>query len=185
MKKLSILICSLEKRKDLLDRLLKILCPQVCKYENEIEVIIETDNGEMIIGKKRNVLIDKAQGEYISFIDDDDTVADDYIKLTMDAIQQSPDVIGIIGVMTKNGRNPKTFIHSLKYDNWFEKDGVYFRMPNHLNPVKKEYAKIAKFPEINHGEDHNYSSKLYDLLKGKKEIFIDSPIYFYDFRESK
>ena len=185
MKKLSILICNLGRRKELLNRLLNILCPQVCKYSDQIEVLIETDNGEMIIGKKRNILINKAQGEYCAFIDDDDTVSEDYIDSIMNALKENPDVVGITGLITENGRNPKIFIHSLQYDTWFEKDNRYYRNNNHLNPIKLEYAKQVPFPEINHGEDHDYSKRIHSLLKGKKEVFLDLPIYFYDFRTNK
>lgn len=183
--KLSILICSLTKRKALLERLLSTLCPQVNKYEKDIEVLIREDNGQIPIGQKRNQLISEAKGQFICFIDDDDLVSDDYIEQIMNALKGDPDVVGIIGVMTTNGRNCKTFIHSLQYDHWFEKDGIYYRNNNHLNPVKIEYARQCRFPEINKGEDHDYSKQLYELLKGKKEIYIDNPIYFYDFRSSK
>jgi hypothetical protein len=55
----------------------------------------------------------------------------------------------------------------------------------HDENLKIEYAKQCKFPEINKGEDHDYSKKLYELLKDKTETYIDSPIYIYDFRSSK
>lgn len=182
--KFSILICSLEKRKPYLDRLMAKLCPHVNKY-NDVQVLINTDSGQMTIGEKRNKLIDTADGDYIAFIDDDDLVADEYVELVMGAINQQADVVGMIGIMTTDGRNPKTFIHSMQYDHWYESGGIYYRMPNHLNPVRKEYALATKFPLINSGEDHDYSNRMFNLLKGKKEIYIPEPIYFYDYRTRK
>ncbi len=181
MKKLSILICSLNKREALLNRLLNVLCPQVCKYPDDIEVIVERDNGEMQIGAKRNLLIQKSNAQYLCFIDDDDLVSDDYIDSIMNALKENPDVVGITGLITENGGKPRVFIHSLQYDDWFEKDHRYYRNNNHLNHVKTEYARIVKFPETNHGEDHDYSKQIQKVLKGKKEIFLDLPIYFYEF----
>lgn len=182
--KLSILICSLEKRKDFLNRLMNVLCPQTNKYDN-VQVLINTDEGQLSIGEKRNRLVEDADGEYVAYIDDDDLVSKEYVDLIMKALEEKPDVVGMMGIMTTNGRNPKTFIHSLKYDHWFEQHGIYYRCNNHLNPVKKEYASAVKFPLINMGEDHDYSNRLYQILKDKKEIYIPEPIYFYDYRTNK
>ena len=83
------------------------------------------------------------------------------------------------GIITTNGKDPKKFTHSLRHSKWFEKDGVYYRNPNHLNPVKSEIAKKIKFPEVNHGEDRTYSQKILPFLK--TEVYIDGPIYFYEY----
>jgi len=77
MKTLSILICHLEERKELLDRLMACLEKQMT---GEVEIVIETDkglaNGGMKRGLKRNMLLYKARGEYVSMVDDDDLVSD-------------------------------------------------------------------------------------------------------------
>ena len=85
--KLSILICSVEnnERQESLNKLVHELNHQVCSNyaENIVEILVEKDNGTMSVGKKRNVLIDKANGEYICFIDDDDYVAENYLNLIL------------------------------------------------------------------------------------------------------
>lgn len=181
--KLSILICSLHKRKPFLDRLLKVLCPQVEKY-SDVNVIINKDNGELIIGDKRNKLLEEAKSsEFLCFIDDDDLIADSYVDDIVKALETKPDCVGMEGIITVNNRNPKKFTHSIKYNSWHEKDGVYYRSPNHLNPIKTELALQIKFPSINSGEDQDFSNRILPLLK--TEVYIDSPIYFYDYRTSK
>jgi len=179
--KFSILICHIDSRKKELDRLMKILNPQV--ENNPIEILIESDNGKMKIGKKRNILVSKAKGDFIAFIDDDDRVSDKYVDLILSSLQNNTDVLGIEGIFTTDGANPKKFIHSIKYKHWFQKGDIYYRNPNHLNPVKRELAKRIRFPEIDHREDRDYSRRLYSLLR--KEIYIKNPIYFYDYRKKK
>ena len=76
-KKLSILICSLASRADKLQRLMNVLQPQI---NDSVELLVKTDNGEMPIGKKRNLLLEEASGAYIAFVDDDDLVSEDYVK---------------------------------------------------------------------------------------------------------
>ena len=93
-------------------------------------------------------------------------------------------------LMTVDGENEERTYHSLRYDHWWdepdpERSGRrrYFRNPNHLNPVKRELALKVRFPEINHGEDHDYSKAIHPHLK--TEEYIESPIYYYLYRSNK
>lgn len=190
MPKLSILICTLENRKNFFERLTNELRKQCNEgdFWNKVEILSEIDNGELSIGSKRNILLNKAEGEYITFIDDDDMVAPNYICLVLDAINKSnPDVIGIHLLMTQNGTHEERTYHSLKYRTWYQEADPdrpgkqrYFRNPNHLNPVKRELALQIRFPQINIGEDKDYSARLLPLLN--TEEYISEPIYFYLYR---
>lgn len=185
----SILICTLDERKEFLNRLLFILNPQVEQFKNEVEIIIEKDSGEMSIGQKRNLLLDKAQGEYIAFIDDDDIVSSDYVDKILKALQSKPDCVGMHLLHFNDGQLGGFTYHSLKYNSWFESRDLatgmmrYYRNPNHLNPVKREYALATKFPEISMGEDREYSHNILSLLKS--EEYIVEPIYWYLYRSNK
>lgn len=182
----SILICSLQSRASFLERLFNNLSSQL---NENVEVLTSLDNGEKSIGQKRNELLDKAQGKYIAFIDDDDLVSDNYISLILDAVKDNCDVVGMHLIMTIDGRDPQKTYHSLKYNRWFDEPDPengrrkYYRNPNHLNPVKKEYALQVRFPEINNGEDRVYSQKLLPFLK--TEVYIEQPIYYYLYRSRK
>lgn len=177
--KLSILICSLNKRAKSLERLLGILDKQ---KTSQVEILIKTDDGEMNIGEKRNKLIDLAKGEYICFIDDDDIVSENYIPKIIEACKLGPDVVGIVGEITTDGRNPFKFISSTQYKHWSTNhtDRIYYRNPNHLNPTKSSIVKKVRFDDsMNGGEDKEYSDRLYDQLGS--EVRISQPIYKYLF----
>jgi len=182
---LSILICSTSTRKVYLDKILEILNRQ----KNGQEILINSDDVKTI-GEKRNELIDQAKGKYIVFVDDDDLVSDDYVTLILDAAKNNCDVVGIHLIYTRDGQNPQKTYHSLKYDHWFQTPDpkepgkqIYYRNPNHLNPVKREYALKARFPHKSFGEDKDYSMALLPFLK--TEIMIEKPIYFYLYRTKK
>lgn len=181
MTKLAILIPTLTARANSLRRLVGKLQSQ--EGAGQVDFFIDTDEGQSSTGSKRNALLAACGNHfpYICFVDDDDDVADDYLPRILAAIASGPDVVGIEGVMTRNGKFPQRFIHSIKYDHWFD-DGqfpnkTYYRNPNHLNPVRRELAIAAGFPEITTGEDQEYSRRLYPLLK--TEVFIDGPMYYY------
>ena len=191
--KLSILICSLRKRLRKLSQLQRHLGFQTT---GEVEILVETDDGEMPIGAKRNLLLQKACGEYAAFIDDDDLISRDYISKILNAVKTKPDCCSLQGEIThmvstwkvrhnnKHTRRKRirqkvrhVFIHSIKYDHWFEAGNIYYRCPNHLNTIKRELALQVKFPEINSGEDKNFSERIYPLLK--TEVKIEGTIYHY------
>jgi hypothetical protein len=186
IKKLSILICSLERRRTFLDRLISILRPQARK---EVEVLCDIDKGELSIGKKRQKLLENAVGDYVCFVDDDDQVSENYISAILGAIESNPDVVGMHLIMkTDGGLSGKTY-HSLKYKNWYDEPSedpswrFYYRNPNHLNPVKRELALKIGYPDISVGEDRDYSERLLPLLT--TEVYIEAPIYTYEFRTVK
>jgi glycosyltransferase involved in cell wall biosynthesis len=176
--KLSILICSIKSRSHLLARLMAILDMQ---EHSDVEVLVSTDNREKKISDKRNELLDKAKGDYIVFIDDDDLVPSYYIAELLQAIESKPDCVGFDGYMTTNGKDRYNFKISNTFDSWYEKDRVYYRTINHLCPVKRELALQVKFPRgINSGEDSEYSNRLRPLLK--REVYINKDMYHYDYQ---
>ena len=171
--RLSILICSLEDRKESLNKLLSVLMEQTT---NEVEILIETDDGELTIGSKRNILLDRAIGDYVVFIDDDDMVSDDYVPKILKAIESNPDSCSVRGTVTI-GSDEHLFINSVKIDHWGYLFGSLLRRTNHVNPVRRELALRAKFPDINAYEDREYSLRLKPLLK--IEVEIAGSIYYY------
>ncbi len=175
MIQLSILICSLAQREESLLRLLDVLEKQ---STDKIEIIVETDNGEIATGTKRNNLLRKARGEYVCFVDDDDMVSEDYVSKILVALKSKPDCCSIEGEIHQGKRNRKRlFFHSMKYREWYEENHIYYRSPNHLNPVRIQLALKIGFPDENVGEDIWYSKRLLSLLK--TEVVIKGIIYFY------
>ena len=174
--RLSILICHLNRREASMGRLMDTLRPQL---GDDAEIVVEADDGEKTIGAKRNSLLRAAVGDYVAFVDDDDMVSGDYVSRIIAATEVSPDCVGITGTLTRAGLRPQTFVHSLRFRSAYESKGVYYRPPNHLTPVRREFALSALFPEISYGEAAQYTQNLLPLLS--TEAFIDSPLYFYLF----
>ncbi len=179
MKTLAILICTLPERADKLNRLLNVLKWQLRNYGNEIVYAINDAGRSMPTGTKRNLLIAQTTSDYFVFIDDDDLITDQYIKLIFDAIQHGPDVVTFNGWMTTNGQDRRNWTIRLgsKYE---EKDGHYYRWPNHIVPMKRDAIKDVRFPDIWIQEDYQWSQKIHALGLLKTEIHIDQQLYFYD-----
>lgn len=184
---LSILICTLEDRLSSFMKLLRELHNQIheAELQNEIEIESESDNGEMSIGKKRQKLLNRAKGDFIVFIDDDDYIMPSYIAEIAKAIKENPDAdcIGIEGCITFNGINRKHWKISKDFGSWYEKDGVYYRTPNHISPVRREIAMKAGFIPANWSEDYEYSKAILPHLK--KEAYIPKELYHYNYQSKK
>lgn len=179
MTKLSILILTIPTREKLLMDLLARLKPQIDGHPVEILV---NKNSTKTIGKKRNTLLNRAAGEWIVFIDDDDMVVHGYVSKILKALEQNPDCVGISGMIISKGRERQWHI-SKDYKEWYEKDKVYYRSPNHISPIRRSIAISVGFPDINYGEDAAYSKGLLPLLK--TEVKIPGVMYVYRYNSRK
>jgi len=182
---LSILICTLENREESFLRLLSSLSDQVKNIE-QVEILSEVDTGLISTGEKRNKLLNRATGKYLCFIDDDDEVSEDYVEKILKAIRSEPDCVGIKLNYFENGIFRGIAHHSIQFSAWrtIHLGGFirsYQRTPNHLNPIKTEFAKLVKYKHISHGEDFVWSGEVNQYLKSECEIA--EPIYNYKYVE--
>jgi len=185
----SILICTIEERKESFDRIYKKLQSQIHNnnLSDKIEILFFSDNRQNSIGFKRNTLIQQSTGEYVCFVDDDDDVNDRYVPMIYEKLVQKingekPDCVSLVGIITTNGKNPEKFIHSIQYNNKYcQENGIYYRPPNHLNPIKKSIAQQFLFPEKNFGEDMSWTLQIAHSGLLKTEAVIDEPYYFYQY----
>jgi len=177
MHKLSILIPSLEERKPKFEQLKAELANQMGK--RNVEVLSLSDNRQMSIGQKRNMLLTQSTGEYVSFVDDDDMVSPDYIEKILNALTKNPDCSSLTGEIVFSDGYSRPFIHSLRYTQWIDdhEGKVYYRPPNHLNAVRRAIAVQVGFPPWNSGEDRSFSMGIRHFLK--KEEWIEGVIYNY------
>lgn len=186
--KLSILICGLSSRMQSYTSLTAELYNQFKDKPYAVEMLTEVDSGEMSIGEKRNKLLDRAKGEYVCFIDDDDVIFKNYIDHLFVGINKGVDCCSLRGVITWDGDRPQLFEHSIKYDAYRTNDtGIikYERYPNHLNCIKSSIAKQFKFPETNHGEDTDWATQIFKSGLIKTEHFINDTIYHYQYKPTK
>lgn len=186
--RLSILICTLRSRHQLLQALMENLDKQIqsCNAMDQVEVLIFEDNKEHSVGAKRTKLVNDARGAFVVFIDDDDDIADDYVFQILDSINRKPDIdcIGFRGILSVNGSGARQVIYSLQNTSQVEVAGTYYRLPSHLTPIKKSCLVGMSFSNKNYGEDSDFSSTLLRERRLKKEFFIDKVLYHYRYDAS-
>ena len=175
--KLSILICTVPSRVDTyLPKMIKSLEKQATK---DVEIIWLGDNKKRSVGQKRNDLLDLAQGKYVTFVDDDDRVTDDYVSLILKGIEKDVDVVNFKVSCSVNGGKYKDVFYDARFTSDKNLKDRYERRVNHIMCVKRELALRAGFPHKNMGEDDEYAGRLRPLIKS--QAFIDKVLYFYTF----
>lgn len=188
MIKLSILVCTMPSRLAMWGRLQTEFWQQALPYAGQIELLSD-DRMDISKGEKRNALLERATGEWLTFHDDDDWPEPIYIQKLMEAAESGCDCASLKGVITWDGVNPEIFEHSLKYAEWKtnpeESEVRYERYPNHISAMRSDIAKQFKFPDLNHGEDHLWSKEIHESGVLKTEHYIPEIIYNYRYVHNK
>jgi glycosyltransferase involved in cell wall biosynthesis len=181
--KLSILICSVQKRLHKFAQLAEHLEKQA--QNKPVEILWLGDNKTMTVGEKRNKLLSLSKGQYVCFVDDDDWVADDYVDELLKGTESGADVIcfnALYRNLATGEEQPVRFdIGNLNVN---EKH-IRLRMPNHLCVVKREAAIAIGFLSANFGEDTNYGLRLRNERRLRTQYKIDKVLYYYDFDPNK
>jgi len=178
--KLSILICTVPSRaKTFLPKLLDKLLPQATK---DVEVLWLGDNKQRSVGQKRNDLLNLAQGEYVTFVDDDDEITDDYVVLILKGIATGKDAVNFKVACSVNGSPYKDVFYDARFTKDRDFKDRYERRVNHIMCVKRELAVKTGFPKINFSEDADYAKRLRPLIGS--QAFINKVLYYYNFSNS-
>lgn len=173
---LSILICSIPERAHQLKELLATF-DHIGKGYN-LEILTDCTGKEMSIGRKRQGLLERSQGKWIVFFDDDDMPYNWYVSEIFKGIATDADCMGINGFMTTNGYNLQTWVHRLGYPISEKMHGFdYVRPIIHFNPVLRSKALLAGFRDMRYGEDMDYANRLNTYLS--KEYNIERPLFHY------
>lgn len=186
--KLSVLVATMPTRKEKLDRLLDHLRPQVVAAAHPTEVVVDdAPYGNVSIGMKRQRMLTNARGEYVTFVDDDDWVPDDYLRRIFAALDSDPgvDCLSLVGTIVIDGARQRKFYHSIANGpSWYEDARGYIRPPSHLNTVRRDLAIKAGFTDVRWAEDFEYSQRLFPLLV--REVSTgDEPLYTYLYDSKK
>ncbi len=177
--KLSVLICTIPERKNSFTNLFWELNKQA--MGNSVQIVYDdAPRGTITIGAKRNLLLNKAMGDYVCFVDDDDKISPCYIEEILKATELNPDCIGFEISCDMDG--VKSIAASSNKYEWTENvDGYrYVRSIYHKTPVKRDIALQCMFPDKSFQEDYEYSMRLKPFLKN--EVFIKKVLYYYNFK---
>lgn len=179
------------------------LCRQV-KFFNQdhdremVEVLLESDNGEMTSGEKRNLLVSKSKGRYRCFVDDDDEVTPTYVSCLVEGCLSGADVVSFNVKVTDKSpvkiHPPVVSRHRsrgrdilLRRTDELWRLGLYphhrpqgMMTANHLCAWKKDIADLVAWdPVLGYGDDQLWYKPLYLSGQVKTCWHINRVLYHY------
>ena len=160
------------------------ICDEYAKKDKRIKVIHKENEGVSIA---RNIGIKSANGDYVTFIDSDDYVANNYIEILYKYFKEFNADLSICGVIdVKNGekiRESKEFYKIADGRETLKEllDEKYFSCVIWAKMFKANIIKNYEFnPETKIAEDLEL---LYKLLPTLDKVVIDTKNKLYFFRE--
>jgi len=151
-----------------------------------VEILAFLDNKKRSIGAKRDALVQMANGKYLTFVDDDDSVFPEYFEQIMAVTKKDVDVIAFNHMMTINEDKPFIIDCSINHKSQEvnKVNGKWIdikRKPTHLCVWRSGLAKQHRFPNHSCGEDWEWCMKLHPHVK--TEYKIDAVLNHYRWNE--
>lgn len=161
------------------------ICDEYAKKDKRI-IVIHKENGG--VSKARNVALDIAKGNYITFLDSDDYMFETGIELLYNICTKNEADISIAGV--QNIVNDKKDRKSVEIESIFDKEEAlktffeekYFQCVIWSKMYKREIIGNERFDEnVNIAEDFDF---LYRVLKKVDKVAINNNelVYYYRIR---
>lgn len=181
---LTICIATVPERAASFDRIMAMLGRQ-CEG---LPIELLTDprpRGELSIGAKRQQMNDRAAGDYVVHIDDDDWVPGDYAACIMEALEGRPDCIGHFELVEGLHKDPQIGRWTNRAPAWLDGPRArpygasYVRTPFHKTPMRREIALQVGIRDMRFGEDHDFSRRLKEARLIRSEAFIPRVLYYY------
>jgi hypothetical protein len=171
----SILIASLSRRRERVAALLAGLLPAAEAQQGRVEIIVAVNDGVPALGEIRQALLLAAAGEYVSFVDDDDQVAADFIPAIL-AELPGPDCVGFEVAWYEAGVRQVPCYCSIRYPAWRNDERALYRNLTHVQPVRAALARAGDF-RASWPEDQAWVARVAPLLA--TETYLDRVMYHY------
>ena len=165
------------------------LCDELSRKDTRIRVLHIPNEG---VSNARNLGIQSSRGEWISFIDSDDFVTEDYLETLLQPVETDETIGFSIGKLhhIQNGVVTALPETSSEVNVWNTEQ----TLKELLTTEKTSFFPVAKLFRKSLIQGHQFNTKyhlaedalfLTELLIQSKcnTVFVDKPIYFYDHRE--
>jgi len=186
---ISILIATIPGRIcDDFPRIVKELLRQkqaLAEHKNLIEIIGFFDTQHRTIGAKRNGLLALAQGSFLAFVDDDDSVAPNYLAKLFETVSENPtaDVVVFDQQCQIDDNPPYHCVYGIEYDYVYDGGPLWTGKPAHTMLWASRIAKAHRFPDLMFGEDSAWARAC--SLDVKYQARIGETLYYYHFNSKK
>jgi len=179
--KLSVLMPALESRP--WAKMANHVRQMASDFPGDVEFIMDLDNGKATSGVKRQRLTDRAQGEYVCFVDDDDSLSDDYVGELMRGCYEGVDVVSFDLSLTSTRRRGVVEKWSFGMQANDRKHGKM--CVNHLCAWRTSIARLVRWcPVLGYADDRVWFEPLFHSGSVKTHYHVDKVLYRYLFNDA-
>lgn len=198
--KWAILIPTLPSRAELLRDLRERLTPQIEPYKSDVVAIVDRTSQKDNVADRRNYLLALAArwgAEYVSFIDDDDLVTEDYVSSILPLLD-GVDTVQFHQAYYHDGIYKFTERRCLSWTTGNKSASLYrqmfryipdhFRDISHLSAIRRELVlpfRNATDTLSEHAEDSRWVDDMRAAGVLKTEHVVEKVLYHYLFRSKK
>jgi len=180
---LTVLIATMPQRKESFELLKKEVERQSKFVESDLsgKIVIQSDDTVGItIGEKRNKMLRRVLTPYLVWIDDDDWISGKFFQQIIETLKLNPGVdAACFNEYTVVGHNePKVAVRSKDFP-YADHGAFYTRTIDPKNVIKTEIAQTQKFPDLQRGEDVEWSKLITPLIK--TEARVRGAWYYYEY----
>ena len=156
-----------------------IICDEFIRKDKRVRVIHQSNSG---VSKARNVGLDLIQGEFFSFVDGDDTIDVDFIRLMVDEIQNND--VDLVRLSWYRGNARKTYfvpfdrngkyvvgLENLRDLRWFANIWGLFRSEN--------LGSIRFDEQLKYAEDNLFVFEYFMNSTTQRMLLSNRPSYHY------
>jgi len=177
--KLSILVATIPSRRN--GPYLKLMDTLITQtvLRHDVEVLALFDNKHRTIGEKRQNLLHLAQGEYVVFIDDDDMVADVFVRIILGRLYAHPNLDCLVYDMlcSLEGGPTITCRYGIDVMGRPADFDTHFYAPCHTMVYKRTIAIRHPFEHMNANEDVDWGARAcQDVVTQDR---IEQVLYWY------
>ena len=148
----------------------------------QVGVRVYWDNLQARYGAKCATLVQSSAADYVSFADDDDGVAADYVARVCAALESHPDYVGYPVEFTVDGQPAQPVEHSLRHGGWADSAAILTRDLVHKNPIRRDLALMGVWGE-HLTADKEWADSLREAVRASgtqlREEWIPAPMYSY------
>ena len=151
---------------------------KIQKYEDErIRIINQSQQGT---GQARNAGLKEVLGDYVCFIDSDDTVDENFLKTMYELIKQNN-----AQVVACSYKENKDIVHNLNKEQGLK---YLISLPEKIpmsvcgKLLTRKSIESIQFDKVNHFEDIKFITEVF--VKSDKIVYIEKKLYNYIQREN-
>lgn len=162
------------------------ICADLKKESPDKIELFKKENGGL--SSARNFGLSRAKGEYISFVDSDDIISQDFIEKLVSLLEKTGSSISCCQVARFNNEEEPKFTHTIEHSEYNTKKAIELLVTNKMTSHAWNKLYVASlFQNIEFPIGRNYEDIfiMYKLFKNAKKVALYNNAKLYGYLQRK